>query len=220
MRAATLLSWVLSAFVAFILHTALPTRALKGPQIIAQVYFDIEHGGKPLGRIVIALFKGTPKTSENFRVLAVGDQVSDSGVPLRYKGSKFHRVIKGFMAQGGDFTKGDGTGGLSIYGAKFNDENFKYKHEGAGTLSMANSGPNTNGSQFFLCTVVTSWLDQRHVVFGKVTEGLDVLFAIENVKTSSRDAPVEDVVIVDSGEIVLEKKVDDDGKEVPHRVEL
>eukprot|EP00918_Siedleckia_nematoides_P107126 GHVU01233570.1.p1 GENE.GHVU01233570.1~~GHVU01233570.1.p1 ORF type:complete len:226 (-),score=27.12 GHVU01233570.1:182-838(-) len=218
MRTATLLSWLLSAFVAFVLHTALPARALKGPLVVAQVYLDIEHGGKPLGRIVIALFKGTPNTSENFRVLAVGDQKAADGTPLRYKGSKFHRVIKGFMVQGGDFTRGDGTGGLSIYGAKFNDENFKYKHEGAGTLSMANSGPNTNGSQFFLCTVLTSWLDKRHVVFGKVMTGMDVLFAIENVKTSSGDKPLEDVVIVDSGEIPLEK--DEDGKEVPLRVEL
>ncbi|EGG06204.1 uncharacterized protein MELLADRAFT_106888 [Melampsora larici-populina 98AG31] len=220
MRSVTLFSWLFSALMAYILHISMPVRALKGPMIVSQVYFDIEHGGKPLGRIVIALFKGTPKTSENFRALAVGDQKSEAGVPLRYKGSKFHRVIKSFMIQGGDFTRGDGTGGASIYGSKFKDENFKYKHEGPGTLSMANSGPDTNGSQFFLCTVVTSWLDGRHVVFGKVIQGMDVVFSIENVKTNSGDKPVEDVVIVDSGEMVIDKKVDADGNEVPHRVEL
>lgn len=188
--------------------------------VISKVYLDITRGDKPLGRITIGLFKGTPKTSENFRVLAVGNTTSANGTPLKYKGSSFHRVIRSFMIQGGDFTRGDGTGGESIYGEKFKDENFKYKHEGPGTLSMANAGPDTNGSQFFLCTVKTSWLDGRHVVFGQVLEGMDVVYDIESSKTDSRDRPMEKVVIADSGEIAIEQEVDEEGNKVPLRVEL
>ena len=133
-----------------------------------------------------------PGTVENFTKLA------NDGF---YDGTCFHRIMAGFMIQGGDFTRGDGTGGKSIYGNKFEDENFIDKHTRKGLLSMANSGPATNGSQFFITTVVTSWLDGRHVVFGKVVEGMDVVKKIETTPTHPGDKPKEDVVIVKSGEL-------------------
>ncbi|MBL8899030.1 MAG: peptidylprolyl isomerase [Planctomycetes bacterium] len=167
-----------------------------------RVYFDITIGGKPTGRIVFELFADVvPKTAENFRALCTGEKgVGPSGKPLHYKGCRFHRIIQEFMCQGGDFTRGNGTGGESIYGAKFPDENFQLKHTTKGLLSMANAGPNTNGSQFFITTVVTSWLDGKHVVFGKVVEGLTVLDAME-ASGSRSGSTSADVVIADCGEL-------------------
>jgi peptidyl-prolyl isomerase D len=168
-----------------------------------KVFFDITHGGEPLGRIVFELYSDVvPKTAENFRALCTGEKGTLlSGKPLLYKGSTFHRVIKDFMCQGGDFTHGTGVGGESIYGEKFEDENFDLKHEKPFLLSMANAGPNTNGSQFFITTKPTPHLDGKHVVFGRVIEGKSVVRAIERCEKGSDDRPVQEVVVADCGEL-------------------
>lgn len=171
---------------------------MKNPK----VFFDILIGKAKAGRVVMQLYTDTtPKTAENFRALCTGEKgIGASGKPLHFKGSKFHRIIPNFMCQGGDFTRGNGTGGESIYGEKFADEDFTHRHTKPGLLSMANSGPNTNGSQFFITTAKTPWLDRKHVVFGEVVDGYSVVQEMEKVgsDSGSTSAPV---VIEDCGQI-------------------
>ncbi|MCJ1444217.1 MAG: Peptidyl-prolyl cis-trans isomerase H [Stictis urceolatum] len=167
------------------------------------VFFDMELGGEPLGRIKMELFNNVvPKTAENFRQFCTGEAKNAHNRPIGYKACRFHRVIPQFMIQGGDFLNGDGTGSICIYNSpKFNDENFNLKHNEPGLLSMANSGPNTNGSQFFITTVATPFLDNKHVVFGKVVEGMDVVQKVERTRVNKNDRPLNDVLVAQCGEM-------------------
>jgi len=171
-------------------------------KVTTKVYLDIDIAEKDAGRIVIGLFgDDLPLTTANFRALCTGERgTGKSGVPLTYKGSIFHRVIPSFMLQGGDFTKADGTGGESIYGEKFRDEGFKFRHDVPGILSMANSGKNTNGSQFFITTIATPWLDGKHVIFGRVIEGMELVKKIESYG-SQGGATKATISIRDCGEL-------------------
>ncbi|XP_062081962.1 peptidyl-prolyl cis-trans isomerase CYP21-1 [Humulus lupulus] len=179
----------------------------EAPEITHRVYLDIDIDKQRYGRIVIGLYgKVVPKTVENFRALCTGEKGKGvHGKKLHYKGSPFHRIISGFVIQGGDIIHGDGRGYESIYGGTFPDENFKTKHSHAGVVSMVNSGPDSNGSQFFITTVKASWLDGEHVVFGKVIQGMDTVFAIEGGAGTYSGKPRKKVIIADTGEIPKSK---------------
>lgn len=172
--------------------------------INSQPYFDINIGDTYIGKIVFQLFdEDVPKTCKNFRYLC-STGILNKNKPS-YQDTLFHRIIKDFMIQGGDITRGDGTGGYSVYGEQFDDENFNLTHNQPGMLSMANSGPNTNNSQFFITLKKTPWLDNKHVVFGIIISGFDVIKKIESYETDEKDKPLEDIIIKKCGLIFPEK---------------
>ncbi|KAI4297750.1 hypothetical protein L6164_037621 [Bauhinia variegata] len=200
-----LLFIVLAIFLVFVFSGSkrAEEKAEVEPEITHRVYLDVDIEDQHLGRIVIGLYgQVVPKTVENFRALCTGEKSKTaSGIKLHYKGIPFHRIISGFVIQGGDIVHRNGRGYESIYGGTFPDENFKIKHSHAGVVSMVNSGPDSNGSQFFITTVKSSWLDGEHVVFGKVIQGMDTVFAIEGGAGTYSGKPRKKVVIADSGEI-------------------
>lgn len=219
---------------------ALQALAMKSDPRRPRVFLDVEVAQKPCGRVVIELFADiVPKTAENFRLLCTGEKgLGERGKPLHYKGSTFHRVLPTCMVQGGDFTKGDGTGGESVYGITFEDECFDLSHSAAGLVSMANRGPNSNGSQFFILTKPNPTLDRRHVVFGRVVEGMEAVKRIEatcatsdeggegcnkrlgaNIKAFKPDSSAT-AVIVDCGEIVQEEEEEPAAKKAKKEVKV
>ena len=201
MKFLSLFAVILTLLFGLVQSKSSPKDLPENPPITHKVYFDMTEGGESIGRITIGLFGSVvPKTVENFRQLAISEDPE-----FGYTGSIFHRIIPQFMLQGGDYETGQGYGGKSIYGGKFNDENFTLKHDRPYRMSMANAGRNTNGSQFFMTTVVTSWLDGKHVVFGEVIDGRDVVDYIEKVKTARGDKPVKEIKVEKSGEIEVEK---------------
>ena len=179
-------------------------KSISEGKITTRVYFDIKIGGESAGRIVMGLFgDDVPRTAENFRALCTGEKGNgNAGIPLHYKDSKIHRVVRGMMLQGGDFIRGDGKGGESIYGSQFDDENFTYAHDSPGALSMANGGPNTNSSHFFITNVKMPHLDGEHVVFGRVIEGMHVVKAIDAQGSGHPDGITRKVIVIaDCGEL-------------------
>lgn len=203
---------LLALFVAFLLISISrrtvqeDTDVERVHDITHKVYFDVDIDGQRAGRIVIGLYgQVVPKTVENFRSLCTGEKGrSNHGQVLHFKGTPFHRIVSGFVIQGGDITYGDGRGGDSIYGGTFPDENFIVKHSHAGVVSMVNTGPDSNGSQFFITCVKASWLDGEHVAFGKVLQGMDTVYAIEGGAGTYNGKPRKKAIIADSGEISRE----------------
>ena len=199
-----MLRFVLVTGLILIANVSVGQESPAKAKVTSKVFFDVTIGNEDAGRIVIGLFgDDVPKTAENFRCLCTGEKgEGKSEKPLHFKGSTFHRVVQDFMLQGGDFTQGNGRGGESIYGAKFKDENFKFAHDGPGVLSMANAGKDTNGSQFFITVKATPSLNGRHVVFGRVLEGMDVVKAVEAQGSRTEEGRTKSVIkIKDCGEL-------------------
>ncbi|XP_042391404.1 peptidyl-prolyl cis-trans isomerase CYP21-1-like isoform X1 [Zingiber officinale] len=210
----TVIAFVFLAFILLgfsIINKEARFKVEKEPEITHRVFLDVDIDGQHLGRIVIGLYgEVVPKTAENFRALCTGEKKNGTGGRnLHYKGTKFHRIVSGFVIQGGDVTNSHGKGSESIYGGTFPDENFSVKHSRAGIVSMVNSGPDSNGSQFFITTVKASWLDGEHVAFGRAIQGIDTVFAIEGGAGTYNGKPRKKVTIVDSGEIPKDQWVDE-----------